>query len=246
MSDLIYELKGLAQQYGPREVLRTGQLAIEAGKIYGVMGPSGAGKSTLLRLLNLLELPTRGKLYFMGKDVYGKGSKVDVAIRRRVTMVFQRPVLFNATVSENVAYGLKVRGEREPQLGQRVAAALRWVGLQDMAEQNARSLSGGEAQRTALARAAVLGTDVLLLDEPTANLDPGNVALMEEFVQQLNQERGTTVVLVTHNMFQARRVAHESVFICDGEVVETGPTEKIFTVPRNERTAAFVAGKMVC
>lgn len=246
MSDLIYELKGVAQRYGNREVLRTGQLVIEAGKIYGVMGPSGAGKSTLLRLLNLLEPPAGGKLYFMGTDVYGRGGRVDVATRRRVTMVFQRPVLFNATVGENVAYGLKVRGEREPRLGQRVTAALKLVGLQDLAGQNARSLSGGEAQRTALARAAVLETDVLLLDEPTANLDPGNVALMEDFVHRLNQERGTTVVLVTHNMFQARRVAHESMFICDGEVVETGPTERIFTVPQNERTVAFVAGKMVC
>lgn len=245
MSGFIYELKDLTHRYGSKEVLRTDQLVIEAGKIYGVMGPSGAGKSTLLRLLNLLEPPTSGKLYFLGKDVYGRGGRVDVATRRRVTMVFQRPVLFNATVGENVAYGLKVRGEREPILGQRVAAALKWVGLQDLAEQNARSLSGGEAQRTALARAAVLETDVLLLDEPTANLDPGNVALMEEFVQRLNQERGTTVVLVTHNMFQARRVAHESIFICDGEVVETGPTKKIFTAPQNERTAAFVVGKMI-
>lgn len=245
MNGLIYELNGLVQRYGTREVLRTNQLTIKSGKVYGVMGPSGAGKSTLLRLLNLLEPPTGGKLYFMGKDVYGPGGGVDVAIRRRVTMVFQRPVLFNGTVSDNVAYGLKVRGEREPQLGRRVAAALKWVGLQDLAGQNARSLSGGEAQRTALARAAVLETDVLLLDEPTANLDPGNVALMEEFVQRLNQERGTTVVWVTHNMFQARRVAHESVFICDGEVVETGPTEKIFTAPQSERTADFVAGKMV-
>lgn len=221
-------------------------LAFERGKIYGIMGPSGAGKSTLLRVLNLLDPPARGELHFMGRDVYGGGAKVDVATRRRITMVFQRPVLFNAPVSYNVAYGLRLRGEKEPRLGQRVAAILEQVRLQDLAGQQAKSLSGGEAQRLALARAAVLETDVLLLDEPTANLDPGNVALMEEFIQRLNSERGTTIILVTHNMFQARRVAHESIFIYDGQVVETGPTEEMFTQPRDERTAAFVAGRMVC
>lgn len=234
------------QKFGPREVLQVDHLAFEQGKMYGIMGPSGAGKSTLLRLLNLLDPPARGELRFMGQNVYSRGTRVDVAIRRRITMVFQRPVLFNAPVDYNVAYGLKLRGEKEPRLGRRVAAILEQVGLQDLAGQHAKSLSGGEAQRLALARAAVLETDVLLLDEPTANLDPGNVALMEDFIQWLNSERGATIILVTHNMFQARRVARESIFIYDGRVVETGPTEELFTRPRDERTAAFVAGRMVC
>ena len=168
---------------------------------------------------------------------------MSLEIRRTVTTVSQRPILLNRTVRANVEFGLRLRGRRDRD-GE-VRAALEKVGLAALEGQAARTLSGGEAQRVALARAMVIRPDVLLLDEPTANLDPYNVAVIEEAVRRLNAERGTTVVLVTHNVFQARRLAHRVAFILDGKIVEVADTESFFERPRDPRTAAFVRGEMV-
>jgi tungstate transport system ATP-binding protein len=146
------------------------------------------------------------------------------------------------TVLENVAYGLRLRGlAAEPAVG----AALDQVGLTALARQPATQLSGGEMQRTALARALVLEPEVLLLDEPTANLDPYNGALIETIVRQQNQARGTTVVLVTHNVFQARRLAHRAALVINGRLVEVAPAAEFFARPVDPRTAAFVRGDML-
>jgi tungstate transport system ATP-binding protein len=162
---------------------------------------------------------------------------------RRVTTVFQRPLLLNRSVQANVTYGLRLRGQRNS--SQRVEAALEEVGLKHMARQRARTLSGGEAQRVALARAIVLQPDVLLLDEPTANLDPYNVGLIEDIVQALNRQRETTLVLVTHNVFQAKRLAHRVALLLEGQIVEVSDVETFFESPGDPRTAAFVRGEMV-
>ena len=162
--------------------------------------------------------------------------------RRKVTCVFQHPVLLNRSVWDNVAYGLRLRGQRET--NGEVEAALEQVGLQAFARQPARRLSGGEAQRVALARALVLRPEVLLLDEPTANLDPYNVGLIEQIVRQVNQELGTTVVLVTHNVFQARRLAGRTALLLNGKLVEIAETERFFTTPGDPRTRAFLNGEM--
>jgi tungstate transport system ATP-binding protein len=146
-------------------------------------------------------------------------------------------------VWDNVAYGLRLRGQRGVRT--QVRAALEHVGLSALASQRARTLSGGEAQRVALARAMVLQPDVLLLDEPTANLDPYNVTLIEEIIQTLNRERGTTLVLVTHNVFQARRLAQRAALLLDGRLVEVADAEAFFQSPHDPRTAAFVRGDMV-
>jgi len=159
-----------------------------------------------------------------------------------VTTVFQRPLLLSRSVRDNVAYPLHLRGRNGQE---RVDEALERVGLLPLARQAARTLSGGEAQRVALARALVVEPTVLLLDEPTANLDPYNVGVIEEIVQQLNAERGTTLVLVTHNVFQARRLASRVVFLLNGSVVEVADKEQFFAAPRDPRTAAFVRGDMV-
>jgi tungstate transport system ATP-binding protein len=164
-------------------------------------------------------------------------------LRRKVTTVFQRPLLLNRSVSANVAYGLGVRGERNTD--SRVESALDQVGLAHLRRQRARTLSGGEAQRVALARAIVLEPKVLLLDEPTANLDPYNVGVIEENVTELNQKRGTTMVLVTHNVFQARRLAHRVVLLLEGRIIEIADVTTFFESPRDSRTAAFVRGEMV-
>jgi tungstate transport system ATP-binding protein len=160
-----------------------------------------------------------------------------------VTTVFQRPILLNRSVQANVGYGLGLRGLRGAD--SEIEKALEQVGLQALARQRARTLSGGEAQRVALARAIVLEPDVLLLDEPTANLDPYNVGLIEEIVTKLNRERGTTLVLVTHNVFQAKRLAHRVALMLDSQIIEVADVEAFFESPQDLRTAAFVRGEMV-
>jgi tungstate transport system ATP-binding protein len=160
-----------------------------------------------------------------------------------VTTVFQRPILLNRSVWANASFGLRLRGQRDA--ARQIQMALEQVGLGGMARERARTLSGGEAQRVALARAMVLQPDVLLLDEPTANLDPYNVGLIEDIVRSLNRERGTTLVLVTHNVFQARRLAHRVALLLEGHIVEVAGVESFFQSPRDPRTAAFVRGDMV-
>jgi tungstate transport system ATP-binding protein len=242
MSDIVYHLEQVTKSYNGRRVLQVDSLDIRRGEILAVVGPSGAGKSTLLRLLNFLEPPTSGSIRFLDFE-FGTDRTPPLDLRRRVTTVFQRPVLLNRNVWANVAYGLKLRRQR--QFDGRVQAALEQVGLTSVARQRARTLSGGEAQRVALARAMVLRPDVLLLDEPTANLDPYNVGLIEQIVHTLNAEQGTTLVLVTHNVFQAKRLAHRVALFLEGQIAEIADAEMFFGSPRDPRTAAFVRGEMV-
>lgn len=241
--DILYQLHHLKQIYGERTVLQIDRLDVYAGEILAIVGPSGAGKSTLLRLLNFLEQPAGGYLTY-GESILN-GSMPSLELRREVTTVFQQPVLLSRSVAANVAYGLKVRGANKEKIGQAVNHALERVGLSHLAHASARTLSGGEAQRVALARALVIRPTVLLLDEPTANLDPYNIKLIEEIVSEVNQTQGTTVVLVTHNIFQAKRLAHRTALILDGRLVEIADTPTFFTTPGDPRTLAFVQGEMV-
>jgi tungstate transport system ATP-binding protein len=240
--DWIYRLQNVTKEYKSRRVLQVDHLKIRRGEILGIVGPSGAGKSTLLRLLNFLEAPTGGRIRFLDLEV-GPSQPVPLAYSRRVTTVFQRPVLLNRSVAANVQYGLQLRRVRDGQGS--IQAVLEQVGLQQLAQQRARTLSGGEAQRVALARAIVLQPDVLLLDEPTANLDPYNVGLIEGIVQDLNHASGTTLVLVTHNVFQAKRLAHRVALMLEGRIVEISDRDAFFEAPQDPRTAAFVRGEMV-
>lgn len=241
---VIIEGSGLYKSFGDRVVLRMEHLAVSAGKITGIMGPSGAGKSTLLRMLCLLDNPTGGALRIFGRpvpvDPAGK-----LALSRRMTIVFQRPVLFDTSVFENIAFGLRARRLAPGEVSRRVDDSLKKIGMTAQARQRARTLSGGEAQRVALARAMVLEPEVLFLDEPTSNLDPANVELLEELLGELNREHGTTVVMVTHNLFQAHRLADELLFLCQGELVEAGSAEQLFRQPADSRTKAFVEGRMI-
>ncbi|NHZ71471.1 MAG: ATP-binding cassette domain-containing protein [Aquificales bacterium] len=242
MTDPLYQLEAITKDYGERQILQIDSLTIYRGETLALVGPSGAGKSTLLRLLNFLETPTNGRIHFQG-IAFSANSPLPLHLRRRVTTVFQRPFLLNRSVRANVRYGLRLRGRRDEI--QAVEMALEQVGLLAMARQPARTLSGGEAQRVALARALVIQPDVLLLDEPTANLDPQNVTLIEAIVTQLNQQQGTTLVLVTHNIFQARRLAGRAALMMDGRIVELSDSATFFNNPRDPRTAAFVRGDMV-
>ncbi len=243
LAEVIYHLENLTQRYNGRTVLQVDRLEIYGGEILALVGPSGAGKSTLLRQLNFLEQPAAGRLTFEENRLNGAAPSLNV--RRKVTTVFQSPVLLNRSVTANVAYGLNVRGKRGKQIEQPVAEALEQVGLGHLARASAQTLSGGEAQRVALARALVVEPDVLLMDEPTANLDPYNVKLIEQIITEVNREQGTTVVLVTHNVFQAKRLAHRTAFLLDGKLIEITDTPTFFENPTDPRTAAFVRGEMV-
>jgi tungstate transport system ATP-binding protein len=242
MSEPVFQLEGLAVAYGPRRVLDLQQLAVRRGEILTVLGPSGAGKSTLLRVLNFLEPPSAGRIFFLGQSV-DIAAGVPLALRRRVTTVFQRPALLRASVLDNVAYGLRLRGV--PRAREAAMAALAQVRLVHLRAQPARSLSGGEIQRVALARAIAVAPDVLLLDEPTANLDPANGALIEQAIVDLCRRQGVTIVLVTHNLFQARRLADRVALLIDGRLVEEGPAQRFFDAPQDARSAAFARGELI-
>lgn len=242
MSEFVYRLQDVSKKYNGRCVVQVPSLGVKRGEIFSLVGPSGSGKSTLLRLLNFLEVPTTGRIHFLNSEFSNRES-VPLIYRRRVTTVFQHPVLLKRTVRANVGYGLYLRGIRN--CNYMIDEALRRVGLQAFAHQRATTLSGGEAQRVALARAMVIKPDVLLLDEPTANLDPYNVRLIEEIISNLNKELGTTVILVTHNIFQAKRLAHRTALMLEGHIIEEADVQTFFDSPQDPRTTAFVRGDMI-
>lgn len=242
MKPVLYRLEQVEKLYQGRSVLSVNRLELCHGEIFGLVGPSGAGKSTLLRLLNFLETPSSGSITFEGQRL-GPSSSIPLPLKRKVTTVFQRPVMLDRSVLDNVAFGLKIRGM--PEWRERTQQALLQVGLSHLAESRTRNLSGGETQRVALARALVLEPEVLLLDEPTANLDPYNVGLIEDIVTSSHAKNGLTVLIVTHNIFQAQRLAERVGLLLDGDLVEVADRETFFNRPADPRTKAFTHGEMV-
>jgi tungstate transport system ATP-binding protein len=229
----------LVQRAGAAVLLNRVSLSVEKGEIFTVIKPTGAGKTTLLRLINLLDHPSSGDIYFDGEKITGSSSNA-IQVRRRMAMVFQKPAVFNSTVYENVAYPLKVRGSHSKTDRSTVYDLLDTIGLGGYARRKAKTLSGGEAQRVALARAVVTKPDLLLLDEPTANLDPGTVKMIERLVMEFNRDRGLTVIMSTHDMQQAQRVAHRVGVLMNGQLVQVGRPHDIFYSPDNARIAGFV------
>ena len=221
----LVELKNLTKRFGNRTALDDITLQIQEREILALLGPNGSGKTTLLKVLAFLEKPTSGEIKFEGQTISEKNME---QMRLQSAMVFQKTLLFNTTVFNNVAYGLKIRKMKKNVIEEEVKKALKVVKLEGFEKRSAKKLSGGEQQRVALARALVLKTKLLLLDEPTANLDPKNVSIVEEVIATVNRELETTIVMATHNMFQAKNLPSRIALMNEGKISETGTPAEIF------------------
>jgi tungstate transport system ATP-binding protein len=240
----LLKLEDVSKFFSNKTVLKKVTFDVKKGEIVSIIGPSGSGKTTLLRLIDLLDYPTSGRIIFDGVDTNGSES-LRRSIRMKIGMVFQQPTLFDTNVYNNIAYGLRIRGVDEEEIKERVKNSLNLVGLSGFDKRKAYTLSGGEAQRVAIARVIVYRPELMLLDEPTANLDPYNVTIIEEIISKINRNFNTTIIMATHNMFQAKRLSKKVVFLLDGEVVETGNVDKIFEDPKDKRTKSFIKGEMI-
>ena len=236
--------------YGAAQALRHITLDIPAGRVTALIGPSGCGKSTFLRTINRMNdlVPgTRmtGSLTFQGQEIYAPGLDV-TALRRRVGMVFQKPNPFPMSIYDNVAYGPRTHGERRrARLDELVETSLRaaaiWEEVRDRLKKSALGLSGGQQQRLCIARALAVEPEVLLMDEATSALDPISTARIEDLIGSLKERY--TIVMVTHNMQQALRVSDRTAFFLSGELVEFSPTERLFSMPRDQRTEDYITGR---
>jgi tungstate transport system ATP-binding protein len=235
----LIKVAGLTHSYSEREVLQDLNLSIGKGEVFAVIGPTGAGKTTLLRIIDLLEVPGAGEIYFDGKRIPRSG-KERLEIRRRMSFIQQKPQVFNLSVYDNIACGLRWRREEKNKIAEKVDHIVEMVGLEGHKSRNARTLSGGEAQRVALARSLVLEPEVLLLDEPTANLDPISTEKIEQLISYVARQRHTTMIMATHAMSQGQQLADRIGVLLNGRLVQTGNAADIFRSPRNEEVAHFV------
>ena len=240
----------LSAFFGPTQAVKNVSLSFPSNTVTAIIGPSGCGKSTFVRCLNRLhELSdgagVTGRVLLDGQDIYGDVDPI--AVRRRVGMVFQRPTPFpTMSIYGNVAAGLRVNGRRnERELNAIVERSLRqaalWDEVKDRLDGSAMALSGGQQQRLCVARAVAPLPEVLLLDEPTASLDPGGTQHIEDLIQDL--KASYTIVIVTHSMQQAARISDATAFFYLGDLIEAGPTKDMFTNPRDQRTEAYVTGR---
>jgi tungstate transport system ATP-binding protein len=212
---MLFEIKNLTKYYGKRKVLDVPELNLEKGTILGLLGPNGAGKTTLLEILSFLIVPSSGRIVYNGRPVtYGRDTLVN--FRREVVLVPQTPILFTTTVYKNVEYGLKVRKIPPNDREKIIMEVLDLVGMRAFAQYPAHKLSGGETQRAAIARALACKPKVILMDEPTANVDVENQIAIEGIIRDINGGKGLSVILSTHNQLQAARLTSRNVFLFRG------------------------------
>jgi len=244
------KVRGLNAYYGAQHAVKGIDIDFPANQVTAIIGPSGSGKSTVVRCINRMheEIPgarAEGSVTLDDVDVYGDGVDV-TAVRRVIGMVFQKPNPFpTMSIYDNVAAGLRLTGTKSSNLRDTVHSTLRAVGLwgevQDRLNEPGTGLSGGQQQRLCIARTVAVSPEVILMDEPCSALDPIATLKVEELIDELKARY--TIVIVTHNMQQAARVADSTVFMLDGEVIEHAPTDDLFTRPKDERTERYVTGK---
>jgi tungstate transport system ATP-binding protein len=231
------QLLDIQKSYKSTKALNSVSLTLEGNKITVFLGINGAGKTTLMRIMAGLEDPTDGKIQYNKQDIDAK------TLRKDATLVFQKTAMFSMNVYDNLAYGLKIRNIPEAEIASKIEGALCDVRLSGFEKRKAKKLSGGEQQRVALARAFLLDSKILLLDEPTANLDPNSAAIIEKAIVNRKSSQ-KIIVLSTHNLSQAKRLGDEIVHIYNGEVVETAKPQDFFENPKNEVTRKFINGEL--
>ena len=232
------EAKKVCKSFDAKEVLRNIDIEVAEGRINCVIGPNGAGKTTLFKILTLLDRATFGEVYLDGSPSTSLSREQKLKLRRRMGVVMQNPFMFNTSVWQNVAYGLKLRGDGD--FWEKVEEGLRVVELSSIKDQSALTISSGEAQRVALARAMVLKPEVLFLDEPMANLDPLSAKIIESLILKMEKEYNVTIVMATHNLMQARRFGERVFVLRQGEIIQQGSAEEVFHYPNSSFAAEFV------
>lgn len=228
----------LIKDYGSRRVLDIESLAIKKGSLMGLIGPNGAGKSTLIKIIAGLENPSQGKVYYNNEILQEKHYK-------DMTLVFQKPYLLRTTVFNDIAYPLVLRKESKEEINKKVNSIIEEMGLSEFKNKKTWTLSGGETQKVALARALTFKPRLLMLDEPTANIDPSSIAVMERMIRKINREDNTTVMVITHNLQQAKRICKDLVFMHKGMVMESGETNAVISKSRSSVTKAFIQGELL-
>lgn len=233
-------IDNLKKDFGDNQVLRGVDLRVSEGEIFVIIGPSGQGKSTLLRIIDTLEKPTSGDVRIKYESLYTQGDSNHQQIRRKIGMVFQNPAIFQGTVFENVAYGLRFRKISSEEMHERVETTLAEVGLEGYGKREARSLSGGEKQRIAFARTMVTRPEIILLDEPTSNVDPVTTEKIEEIVRYTRTTYNTTILMNTHDLLQGQRMGDRIGVMMNGRIVQSGTPKEVFTLPANWDVARFI------
>lgn len=246
----VIQVKDLTIKYGEKPAISSVDLDVKEAGVTAFIGPSGCGKSTLLRAFNRMndEIPTcsmSGQIEWRGKNLLS--DDIDpVLLRRAVSMVFQKANVFPTSIYENVAFGLRIQGlkdktELDAIIEESLNDAFLWDEVKDRMEEDAYSLSGGQQQRLCIARALATKPSILLMDEPTSALDPIATAKIEELIQVIKEK--VTVIIVTHSMSQAARISDQTAFLYLGELIEAGPTKKIFSEPEKELTGQYITGR---
>lgn len=237
MAETLLALRDIAVLHGEQVALQRASLEVYTGDVLALIGPNGAGKSTLLRVMGMLQRPDNGNVLFRGENALDGNS---LELRRCIATVFQEPLLLNATVHQNAALGLKLRGISDAEIDRRLGPWLQRLGIEHLAERSARTLSGGEAQRTSLVRALVLEPELLLLDEPFSALDPGSrEALLRDF-QGIVKEMGITTAFVTHDRHEAFALGNRVGVLNQGYLLQLGSRENVFLRPETESVAEIV------
>jgi len=233
-----FKVEDINKTYSEIKALDSINLNFEQNKIVSLVGVNGSGKSTLLRILAGLEEPNRGNILFNQKKIEAQG------LQKIATLVFQKTVMFSTDVYNNISFGLKVRGFKKEDIEKKVSHAMITVGLTNFHKRKAKKLSGGEQQRVALARAFVLEPKILLLDEPTSNLDPANAIVIEKSIKKIKEKEKCIIILATHNLYQAKRLSDKICHIHQGKIIEEGSPKNFFKTPNNPITKSFINGEL--